>query len=1001
MSSPSNHHKQQQQPAAQRLCPSLAHDAAAALYGEMAHAAAAAAAAAAHPSPSTALEPQRMSHSPQPPQLMSLHGRGRNGEGPPKHSPPDPALSPPLAPVMSSSSLSAARSAAAAHSAVSSPANSLNVAGSSANANVTAAVNPLFYVRSVSASSWKGARGGAGMMMSATTPLQLLPDSEGSSGHVGRTTPATAPSAASPPPQQQSAAAAVGSGFAMNPPNHTSSVSSPPSSVRGGSLPSAPVYTQPNSTYPSAAPWLRLHRSGGSASHSTFTTLTGAAVNHPTASSVGSNGNSGPGFAVSTSTPGVPDTPLAAFDLSHHSHPGYEDEAALTCQLCQRLSCVCGRGGGTGEGGFTGLSPYYVRGASSDGGSVAWTAALSLQQQQQQLYLPASSAAAVAAIVPLSLVPPFRMARVESGVYRGAYPVLRNFPFLRRLRLRTIVSLIPEPPTYDLKCFAEAEHIQLHHIHAERAKGEVQLLPSELSEALQLIMNIDLHPVYVHCLDGRHVTGLVVMGLRKLQQWDIHAAHAEHLRFTGEEQDEVSFIADYTGPLLVPPHIPSWLWGGSLYDAATGQPKKLQPSTMRLRLSTTVTGGVASPSCAHPNSSFPTAAGTLAGLASAAASNKASTSASSDASRAMYGGGSSNVNSTAGASNGDARPHAAAPWMLSVPNGEVVAVDGQLYLDVDRLRGAAALYGNADATSYRDVPMLFSFEYAAARSGSSSGGGGGRAGGRGGSTITHGTARRGKAGPHSASPTAPLQLPSASSTATAATSTSRHSSQSNSTNGSMAGPPAAAAAVLAAAAARGSTTNTRSSSPSSKWMTTSPLDVLQPHSAPYHMQPPSPSASGALTTNTTTAAATPRTSSQQSLSLQRLSPTPSNGSSSNNNVHDAVGNSILDSQFSALMWTSGLATSPTVSSMRTNAAVTSAGAAAAGGGETGAGGGGVSGGGGVGAGGVSGGGGGSGGVRGGAAAAAAASHARLIARAGVNGAGSNASARATKRSFSR
>jgi hypothetical protein len=53
------------------------------------------------------------------------------------------------------------------------------------------------------------------------------------------------------------------------------------------------------------------------------------------------------------------------------------------------------------------------------------------------------------------LVPPLRFSQVEEGVYRGAYPSLVNQRFLTRLGLRTIVSLLPEPPTADLLQWCE------------------------------------------------------------------------------------------------------------------------------------------------------------------------------------------------------------------------------------------------------------------------------------------------------------------------------------------------------------------------------------------------------------------------------------------------------------------------------------------------------------------------------------------------------------------
>ena len=64
----------------------------------------------------------------------------------------------------------------------------------------------------------------------------------------------------------------------------------------------------------------------------------------------------------------------------------------------------------------------------------------------------------------IAIIPPLRFGRVNPSLLRGAYPTLRNFTYLRRLKLRTIVSLTPEPPTEDLIDFAKLEGISIHHI---------------------------------------------------------------------------------------------------------------------------------------------------------------------------------------------------------------------------------------------------------------------------------------------------------------------------------------------------------------------------------------------------------------------------------------------------------------------------------------------------------------------------------------------------------
>jgi hypothetical protein len=40
------------------------------------------------------------------------------------------------------------------------------------------------------------------------------------------------------------------------------------------------------------------------------------------------------------------------------------------------------------------------------------------------------------------MIPPFRYSIVESGVHRSAHPTSRNFPFVRRLRLQSILSMV-------------------------------------------------------------------------------------------------------------------------------------------------------------------------------------------------------------------------------------------------------------------------------------------------------------------------------------------------------------------------------------------------------------------------------------------------------------------------------------------------------------------------------------------------------------------------------
>jgi tyrosine-protein phosphatase OCA6 len=93
---------------------------------------------------------------------------------------------------------------------------------------------------------------------------------------------------------------------------------------------------------------------------------------------------------------------------------------------------------------------------------------------------------------PTVLYPPLRFATVEEGIYRGAYPTLRNFRYLRRLRLRTVVSLAPIGATADLEAWCEAEEAQLvHYRTVPAAKGEPLSLTAATAAAV-----LSVRPVF-------------------------------------------------------------------------------------------------------------------------------------------------------------------------------------------------------------------------------------------------------------------------------------------------------------------------------------------------------------------------------------------------------------------------------------------------------------------------------------------------------------------------
>jgi tyrosine-protein phosphatase OCA6 len=173
----------------------------------------------------------------------------------------------------------------------------------------------------------------------------------------------------------------------------------------------------------------------------------------------------------------------------------------------------------------------------------------------------------------ITLVPPTRFAHVNPGITRGAYPTLRNFRFLSRLQLKTIICLSPEAPTPDVMLFAEMAGVRVVHIPIARMatlSDAVQcavllavnvrqehpafavnkwLTPHVQCSLEQICIEANNHPVYLHCLDGRRISSLVVLLLRRVQGWSPLTTLSEYWRCVSSESAQSPQFAyiDSTG----------------------------------------------------------------------------------------------------------------------------------------------------------------------------------------------------------------------------------------------------------------------------------------------------------------------------------------------------------------------------------------------------------------------------------------------------------------------
>lgn len=102
------------------------------------------------------------------------------------------------------------------------------------------------------------------------------------------------------------------------------------------------------------------------------------------------------------------------------------------------------------------------------------------------------------------LIPPFRYAIVEERLFRGGYPKPRNLRFLKRyalcthwhsatiphdfllrLRLKTIVSLIPDPLLPEVQEFCAQQDITLLHFKVDKMREDN--IPLSYSKTLMVL----------------------------------------------------------------------------------------------------------------------------------------------------------------------------------------------------------------------------------------------------------------------------------------------------------------------------------------------------------------------------------------------------------------------------------------------------------------------------------------------------------------------------------
>lgn len=171
----------------------------------------------------------------------------------------------------------------------------------------------------------------------------------------------------------------------------------------------------------------------------------------------------------------------------------------------------------------------------------------------------------------IQYVPPLNFSLVEDGIYRSGFPMPINYPFLERLKLKTIIylgdlgqekekekkekskdkeknSTSEILPSY--KQWIETTDIHFHHLVMESSQEpflnqkKIKQSHESLTIALQLMLDRNNFPMLIHSNKGKHRIGVLVGLMRKiLQGWCMSGIFEEYEKFAmGKSEIDLEFI---------------------------------------------------------------------------------------------------------------------------------------------------------------------------------------------------------------------------------------------------------------------------------------------------------------------------------------------------------------------------------------------------------------------------------------------------------------------------
>jgi tyrosine-protein phosphatase SIW14 len=153
---------------------------------------------------------------------------------------------------------------------------------------------------------------------------------------------------------------------------------------------------------------------------------------------------------------------------------------------------------------------------------------------------------------------------IADQYYRGAQPQGQDYADLAALGIRTVINLTSDDAEANEQTMVEKAGMKYHQIPMNT---RVSPTVAQLNEFLRIVNDPASQPVYVHCVGGRHRTGVMTAVYRMTQGWSADQAYKEMKQFdfgpSFLHPEFKSFVFDYYNELTLTKSAPEQAIGSA------------------------------------------------------------------------------------------------------------------------------------------------------------------------------------------------------------------------------------------------------------------------------------------------------------------------------------------------------------------------------------------------------------------------------------------------------